>query len=132
MTLIKILTAEAQSNIKVYELISNLFFILKDKDWLKRYIFWELELLKLLGYDLELENLVEKDIVENETIYYAKSSSEKKYVPNFLIEKDLDVNDLKTLLNGLKLVSDYLDKTILKPNNLNYPSSRLFFINSFK
>jgi DNA repair protein RecO (recombination protein O) len=132
MHLIKILTAESQSNIKVYELINNLFSILKNNDWLKRYIFWELELLKLLGYDLELENLVEKDIVENKTVYYASSSNEKKYVPNFLIEKNIDVSDLKTLLNGLKFVSDYLDKTILKPNNLNYPSSRLFFINSFK
>ena len=65
-------------------------------------------------------------------MYYAISSTEKKYVPNFLIEKNLKVNDLKTLLNGLKLVSDYLDKTILKPNNLNYPSRRLLFINSFK
>mgnify|MGYP003966595961 FL=1 len=132
MNLIKILTAESQSNIKVYVLIDNLFSIFKNEDWLKNYIFWELELLKILGYDLELESLVEKDIVENETVYYAISSTEKKYVPNFLIEKNLKVNDLKTLLNGLKLVSDYLDKTILKPNNLNYPNSRLLFINSFK
>ena len=89
-------------------------------------------MLKLLGYDLELENIVEKTIVENETVYYASSSSDKKYVPNFLIEKDLEINDIKALLNGLKLVGDYLDKTILKPNNLNYPNSRLLFINSFK
>jgi DNA repair protein RecO (recombination protein O) len=132
MNLIKILTAESQSNIKVYELINNFYNILKNNDWLKRYIFWELELLKLLGYDLELEKLVEKDTIENKTIYYASSSTEKKYVPNFLIEKNLTVNDLRTLLNGLKLVSDYLDKTILKPNNLSYPNSRLFFVNSFK
>jgi DNA repair protein RecO (recombination protein O) len=112
--------------------MEHLFLILKDNDWLKKYIFWELELLKLLGYDLELENIVEKTIVENETVYYASSSSDKKYVPNFLIEKDLEINDIKTLLNGLKLVGDYLDKTILKPNNLNYPNSRLLFINSFK
>ena len=79
-----------------------------------------------------LKNLVEKDIVDNKTIYFATSSTEKKYVPNFLIEKDIEVNDLKTLLNGLKLVGDYLDKTILKPNNINYPSSRLLFINSLK
>ena len=130
--LVKILTADSQSNIKVYQLIENLFFILDNKDWLKKYIFWELDLLKILGYDLELENLVEKDIVENETVYYASSSSEKKYVPNFLIEKDLKVDDVKTLLSGLKLVGDYLDKTILKPNNLNYPNSRLLFINSLK
>ena len=42
------------------------------------------------------------------------------------------VNDIKILLSGLKLVSEYLDKTILKPNNLNYPNSRLLFINSLK
>jgi DNA repair protein RecO (recombination protein O) len=130
INLIKILTADSQSNIKVYQIIENLFLILNDKDWLKKYIFWELDLLKVIGYDLELENLVEKDIVEDKTIYYAISSTEKKYVPNFLIEKDVEVNDLKVLLSGLKLVGDYLDKTILKPNNLNYPNSRLLFINS--
>jgi DNA repair protein RecO (recombination protein O) len=132
INLIKILTADSQSNIKVYHLIENLFFVLDNKDWLKKYIFWELDLLKVLGYDLELESLVEKDTIENKTVYYASSSTEKKYVPNFLIDKDIEVSDLKTLLNGLKLVGDYLDKTILKPNNLNYPSSRLLFINSLK
>ena len=130
--LIKILTADSQSNIKVYQIIENLFLILNEKEWLKKYIFWELDLLKILGYDLELESLVEKDTIENKTVYYASSSTEKKYVPNFLIDKDLEVSDLKTLLNGLKLVGDYLDKTILKPNNLNYPNSRLLFINSLK
>ena len=89
MNLIKILTADSQSNDKVYFIIQNLFLILKEKDWLKKYIFWELELLKILGYDLELENLVDKDLEGNKTVYYVSSSNEKKYVPNFLIEKDL-------------------------------------------
>ena len=40
MNLIKILTAESQSNDKVYFIIQNLFLILKEKDWLKKYIFW--------------------------------------------------------------------------------------------
>ena len=132
INLIKILTADSQANIKVYKIIENLFLILKDDDWLKKFIFWELDLLKLLGYDLELENFVEKDLIEDKIVYYANSSTEKKYVPSFLIEKDLEVSDLKTLLNGLKLVGDYLDKTILKPNNLNYPNSRLLFINTLK
>ena len=132
MNLIKILTADAQSNEKVFFIIQNFFLILQDKNWLKKYIFWELELLKILGYDLELENLVEKDLEDNKTVYYASTSNEKKYVPNFLIEKNLEVNDLDTLLNGLKLVSDYLDKTILRPNNLSYPNSRMIFLNTFK
>ena len=132
MNLIKILTAEAQSNKKVYFLIEDLFNLVNDQNWLKKYIFWELELLKLLGYDLELENLVEKNLEDNKTVYFATSYSEKKYVPNFLIEKDLEVTDINILLSGLKLVGDYLDKTILKPNNLNYPNSRVIFLNSLK
>jgi len=132
MNLIRILTADSQSNIKVFNLIENFFLFLKNDNWIKSYIFWELELLKLLGYDLELENLVEKDVKDNQTFYYVSSSKEKKFVPNFLIEKNLEVNDLKTLLSGLKLVNDYLDKTILKPNNINYPNNRLLFLNSLK
>ena len=132
MNLIKILTAEAQANKKVYSLIKDLFNLLNDQNWLKKYIFWELELLKLLGYDLELENLVEKNLEDNKTVYFATSYTEKKYVPNFLIEKDLEVTDINILLSGLKLVGDYLDKTILKPNNLNYPNSRVIFLNSLK
>jgi DNA repair protein RecO (recombination protein O) len=132
MNLIKILTAEAQANKKVYSLIDGLFNLLNEQNWLKKYIFWELELLKLLGYDLELENLVEKNLEDNKTVYFATSYTEKKYVPNFLIEKDLEVTDINILLSGLKLVGDYLDKTILKPNNLNYPNSRVIFLNSLK
>ena len=132
MNLIKILTAEAQTNKKVYSLIEDLFNLLNDQNWIKKYIFWELELLKLLGYDLELENLVEKNLEDNKTVYFATSFTEKKYVPNFLIERDLEVTDVNILLSGLKLVGDYLDKTILKPNNLNYPNSRVIFLNSLK
>ena len=91
-----------------------------------------MQLLKLLGYALELKNMVEKEIINNETNYYVKSSTEKKNIPNFLIdENNLDVN-LKNLLKGLKLVSDYLEKSILKPNNLNLPTSRTHFINLLK
>ena len=56
----------------------------------------------------------------------------KKIVPNFLIDNDETLNNSKDLLNGLKLVGDFMDKTILKPNNVNYPLSRNQFINSLK
>ena len=48
MQLIKILTAESQKNIKIYDLIENFYEILKLPNWLKMYIYWELELLKNL------------------------------------------------------------------------------------
>ena len=132
MHLIKLLTAEAQSNKEIFKLIDKFFEILKLDNWIQKYIFWELELLKLLGYDLELKTMAEKEIVDSEVNYYVKSSTEKKSIPNFLIdENNIDVN-LKNLLKGLKLVSDYLEKSILKPNNLNLPTSRTHFINLLK
>ena len=132
MHLIKLLTAEAQSNKEIFKLINKLFEILNSENWIQKYIFWELELLKLLGYDLELKTMAEKEIVDSEVNYYVKSSTEKKSIPNFLIdENNMDVN-LKNLLKGLKLVSDYLEKSILKPNNLNLPTSRTHFINLLK
>ena len=61
-----------------------------------------------------------------------KSSSEKKYIPNFLIDRNETNLDKYNISSGLKLVGDFLEKNILKPNNINYPSSRLEFINLFK
>ena len=132
MHLVKILTAESQTNKKIYVLIENFYNLLKNQNWIKDYIFWELELFKILGYDLELNKLVSKNIIENKLQYVVKSSSEKKIIPNFLIDKNENLVDLITLHKGLKLIGDYLDKTILKPNNLNHPVSRLQFINSLK
>ena len=127
MNLVKLLTAEAQSNNKIFFLIDKLFDILNLNDWIKEYIFWELELLKLLGYDLELKNMVEKEIVNDQINYIVKTSTEKKIIPNFLIDRSNDDIDLNNLLKGLKLVSDYLEKSILKPNNINLPTTRLDF-----
>ena len=76
--------------------------------------------------------MVNKKFVGNELQYISKSLTEKKIVPNFLIDKNKDSEELKTLLLGLRLVGDYLDKTILKTNNLTQPISRLQFINTLK
>ena len=132
MNLIKLLTAELQSNIKIYDLIIEFYLILSNKEWLKKYIFWELELLSILGYNLDLDGMVNKKFINNKTLYVAESSTEKKVVPNFLIDKNDTVNELNALLDGLKLVGDFMDKTILKPNNINFPISRNQFINSLK
>tara|TARA_B100000902_G_scaffold384380_1_gene424462 strand:+ start:214 stop:894 length:681 start_codon:yes stop_codon:yes gene_type:complete len=132
MNLIKLLTADSQVNIKIYNIIDKFYSIISEDNWIQKFIYWELELLKILGYDLELSSKVNKQIIDNKTFYVAESSTEKKIVPNFLIDKTEPVTDLKTLLAGLKLVGDYLEKTILKPNNINFPISRLQFISSLK
>ena len=132
MHLTKILTAESQINKLIFSLLENFYVLLKKDNWIKDYIFWELELFKVIGFDLEFENLVDKEIIKDQLLYVTKSSIEKKIVPNFLVDKSNNQEDIKTLLSGLKLVGDYLEKTILKPNNLTQPMSRLQFINTLK
>ncbi len=132
MNLIKILTPDSQKSEYIYELIKDFYSLLDKENWIKNYIYWELELFKILGYQLEFENLVNKKIIGNELQYISKSSTEKKVVPNFLINKNQNSDDLGTLLKGLRLVGDYLEKTILKPNNISQPISRTQFINTLK
>jgi DNA repair protein RecO (recombination protein O) len=132
MNLVRILTAESQKNQSIYELIKNFYFFLAENNWIKNYIYWELELFKLLGYDLEFKNLVDQKIEGNELQYISKSYSNKRIIPNFLVDKNIDNEEISSLLAGLKIVGDYLDKTILKPNNLNQPTSRQQFINTLK
>ena len=132
MHLIKILTADSQKNENIFSLIENFYILLSDNNWIKNYIYWELDLLKNIGYDLNFDDLVDEKIIQNEKKYFSKSSTEKKIIPNFLVDKTKSDEDLNTLLSGLKLVSDYLEKTILKPNNLNHPISRLQFISTLK
>ena len=79
MNLIKLLTAEAQSNKNIFTLINKFFEILTSDNWIQEYIFWELELLKLLGYDLELENMVEKEIVDKNKILLSHQLKKKLF-----------------------------------------------------
>ena len=132
MNLVRLLTAESQKNIKIFTLLEDFYLLLNSENWIKNYIFWELELFKSLGYDLDFENLVDEKIIDNKKQYISKSSTEKRIIPNFLIEKNSSNEDMNSLLTGLKILSDYLEKSILKPNNLNQPLSRMQFINSLK
>ena len=131
MQLVKILTAEAQKNLDVFNLVENFFEILQSDNWIQKYIYWELELFSKLGYNLELDKLVKKEINNNKIEYLTTSSIEKKKIPNFLIEKNI-IAENKDLLAGLKLVGDFLEKSILKPNNLSFPKNRVSFINSIQ
>lgn len=132
MNLVKLLTAESQSNVRVFNLIDDLYSIFNHDDWVKEYIFWELKLLEIVGYNLQLNKIAQSEILNNKKKYFIRSNSEKKYIPNFLIDRDDNKPDKKNLSNALKLVGDFLEKNVLRPNNINYPNVRLEFMNLFK
>ena len=132
MSLVKLLTVDNQSNANIYKLIQDFYNFLENKNWINKLIFWELELLKLIGYDLELKNIVKEEIIDDKKLYFVSSSDEKKYIPNFLVEKNNEVVDFNQMFSGLKLISDYLEKSILRPNNISHPKSRIEFLNAIK
>ena len=129
MSLIKNLTPENENNIEIFNLIENFFNILEKKNWLKNYINWELMLLKYLGYDLNLKNIVHKENVNNNVVYYVKSSTQKKIVPNFLIKENIEIVDKIEILKGLTIVTNYMEKNIFLPNNIKIPAQRKEFEN---
>ena len=129
MSLIKNLTPENENNIEIFNLIENFFNILEKKNWLKNYINWELTLLKYLGYDLNLKNIVHKENINNNEVYYVKSSTQKKIVPNFLIKESIENVDNIEILKGFTIVTNYMEKNIFSPNNMKIPTQRKEFEN---
>ena len=132
MSMVKLLTAENQKNSEIFNLIEKFFTLIKKNNWLMEYIIWELELLKLSGYDLNLKKIVKKIIENNKSKYFVESQTEKKIVPNFLVENNSEVADKNDLIRGIQIVTSYLDKNILQPNNLSHPLQRVDFINTLK
>ena len=127
MSLIKLLTAENQINDKIYLLLDHFFNILNKDKWIKEFILWELDVLKNLGYDLNFRNYVVNENLNGENQYVVKTNV-NKIIPDFLVNKELNPKNKDELIIGLRLIGDFLDKSIFKPNNISFPLTRLNFI----
>ena len=130
MNLIKILTAENENNVEIYNLLEKLFKIIELDNWLVEFLYLELNILKSIGYDINFKDYVVDKNINGQTKYIVDSS--QKIIPNFLIDKKISPENLKDIYKGFSIVGDFLDKTIIKPNNKNYPSSRNDFVNLLK
>ena len=130
MNLIKILTAENENNIEIYNLLEKLFKLVESDNWLVEFLYLELNILKSVGYDINFRDYVVDKNINGQIKYIVVSS--QKIIPNFLIDKNISPENLKDIYNGFSIVGDFLDKTIIKPNNKNYPSSRNDFLNLLK
>ena len=130
MNLIKILTAENENNVEIFNLLEKLFKIIELDNWLVEFLYLELNILKSIGYDINFKDYVVDKSINGQTKYIVDSS--QKIIPNFLVDKNIGPENLNDIYSGFSIVGDFLDKTIIKPNNKNYPSSRNDFINLLK
>ena len=120
--------------IKIYNKTINLIENLLSRDWVKKYIYWELFLLSELGYGLDLEKCVVSGKKEN-LIYISpksgkavsKTEGEKYknnllYLPKFLINKNVEPTK-DSLKQGISLTGFFINK-FLKKNNKKIPFYR--------
>ncbi len=130
MNLIKILTVENEINKELYTILEKLFKIINLDNWLVEFLFLELNILKSVGYDINFKDYVVNKNINGQTKYIVDSS--QKIIPNFLVDKKTIPENTKDIYSGYSIVGDFLDKTIIKPNNKNFPSSRNDFVNLLK
>jgi len=133
LNLLKTLLPERLSYNSIYILFSNFLNELKfSNNWIIHYIFWEMNLLKKIGFDMNLSsNYVTKSYNKKKMIT-VNIDNENINIPSFMVEKKFDNIDTKSIYYALTFIGKFLKKNILTPNNLNYPISRIKLENYFK
>ncbi len=132
LELINILTVDGEQNSRIYNLIDSFYSLLNNKNWKTDYIYWELKLLKYIGFDLNIIEFCKCETIKNHKRYYIETSLKKLNVPNFLIDDIYENITDRDIFDSLTLLSEYMKKNIFIPNNINFPQSRQNFINYFK
>ena len=130
-SLLNILLPDSQPNKKIYDSFEKLINSISLENWILLYIFFEISLIKELGYDT---NLIKYNIKINETseIIKIKIDNYTYDVPLYLISNKLP----EIISNNLIRKSLYFTRNIILnrfflPNNLVFPKSRIIFENYF-
>ena len=131
VSILNILLPESQPNKKIYHSLENLITKLDSHDWLLFYVYWELSLIKELGFDTNLSLFENTDYDENKVVSLEIDGIMYK-VPQFLISnkfpKKINLELIKQALIFTRLVM--LNKFFL-PNNVIFPKSRIVFESYF-
>ena len=130
-SLLNTLLPESQQNKKIYNSFEKLINSINLENWIFIYIFFELNLIKDLGYDTNLEQYSSTEIIKND-ILKIKIDGYIYEVPNFLIFKKIPVEFNNTLIRkSLYFTRNVLQNKFFIPNNLLFPKSRVVLENYF-
>ena len=130
-SLLSILLPEGQPNKKIYNSFENLINSINLDDWIILYIFFELNLIKDLGYDTNL-NQYKNDAISEEKIKKIKIDGYTYEVPNYLILKKPPINISNSLIRkSLYFTRNIILNKFFLPNNIPFPKSRVILENYF-
>ena len=129
-TLLNILLPESQPNKIIYTYFENFINSITFDNWILIYIFFEINLIKELGYDTNLvihknnENINETNRIKIDEYIYE--------VPNFLVLKKIPINYTNSLIKkSLYFTRQVLQNKFFIPNNILFPKSRFILENYF-
>tara|TARA_E500000178_G_scaffold327944_1_gene357493 strand:- start:167 stop:847 length:681 start_codon:yes stop_codon:yes gene_type:complete len=131
-SLLNVLLPESQPNKNIYNSFENLITSLNLDNWIYLYIFFELNLIKELGYDTNLGQNKFNNININGS-NKIKIDGYIYEVPNFLILKKIPDIFSNILINkSLNFTRYVMQNKFFIPNNILFPKSRVILENYFK
>ena len=130
-SLLNSLLPESQPYMNIYKSFEKFIKILNLDNWIILYIFFEINLIKELGYDTNLNMF--NDTIDNINDVKKIKIDEYNYeVPNFLIKQEIPNEITKLLIKkSLLFTRSVLLNKFFIPNNLMFPKSRIILENYF-
>ena len=130
-SLLNILLPDSQPNKKIYETFENLINSINLDNWIFIYIFFEINLIKELGYDTNLREHLNKN-KDNQALIKIKIDGYIYEIPNYLIDKKIPIDFTNTLIRkSLYFTRQVMLNKFFIPNNLIFPKSRVILENYF-
>ncbi len=124
-SILNILLQEEQPNLNVYNSFDNFINSINHKNWIILYIFFELNLIKNLGYDPNLKKLKNNGFNPSE-IRKIKIDTFTYEVPDFLISKKPPEKITNIVIKkSLYFTRNIIQNRFFIPYNLPFPQSRI-------
>ena len=119
-TLLKILLPERQINSKIYLSFENLLNNIGSDEWINMYIFWELSLIRELGFDINISD--NAHILNNKNLIKINEKFHK--IPELILTSNVKTNTNAKIKEALFFNKNILIENFIEPNRLRFPYSR--------
>ncbi len=120
-SILKILLPERQINIDIYNSFEKMLDNLNSENWIQLYIYWELSLIKNLGYEISFLKDDNPDFIINNTI---KINNKFFKIPKMLFNKNRKIVYNNEIKEALVFNKNLLMENFILPNRLRFPLFR--------
>ena len=120
-SILKILLPERQINKKIYHSFDRLIEQFNHDDWIQLYIFWELSLIKELGFGI---NFIDKNYPENHISNTIEINDRYFKIPKLLLEQNSKNFSNAVIKEALTFNKSLLMENFILPHRLRLPLSR--------